>query len=88
MTVFNMRPISQKNPVLVLHTAIVIERNFAVTDRSQVVMTMKLAKEQHILEKIKDCVVDGCLIYDGVIGMLTLGIGLSLVLSYSAVVLT
>ena len=51
-------------------------------------MTMKLAKEQHILEKIKDCVVDGCLIYDGVIGMLTLGIGLSLVLSYSAVVLT
>lgn len=83
-----MRPISQKIPVLVLHTAVVIGRNFAVMDRSQVVMTMKLAQDQHILEKLKDCVVDGCLLYDGVIGMLVLGIGLSLVLSYGAMVLT
>ena len=83
-----MRPKSQKILVLVLHTANVIERNFAVTDRSQMVIIVKLAQELHILEKLKDCVVDGCLLYDGVIGMLALGIALSLVLSYGAVVLT
>jgi hypothetical protein len=49
---------------------------------------MKIIHRQSIFERIKDCIIDGCLLYDGTIGMLALGIALSLVLSYGAVVLT
>jgi hypothetical protein len=50
--------------------------------------TMKLSQRRSSIEKIKDCIVDGCLLYDGVVGLLLLGIAFSLVLTYGAIELT
>jgi hypothetical protein len=52
------------------------------------VMSMRVLQSQNIYEKVKDCIVDGCLLYDGVLVLLGLGMVLSLVLSYSAVMFT
>ncbi len=52
------------------------------------VMAMKVELHSGFAEKIKDCFVDGCLLYDGTVGLLALGIAFSMVLSYGALVLT
>jgi hypothetical protein len=52
------------------------------------VMPMKLTQQTNMLEKVKDCIVDGCLLYDGLAGTLALGIALSIFLTYGGIVLT
>jgi hypothetical protein len=49
---------------------------------------MKLMQQRNTYEKIKDCIVDGCLLYDGLVGSLALGIALSIFLTYGGIVLT
>ena len=49
---------------------------------------MKLTQQTNMLEKVKDCIIDGCLLYDGLAGTLALGIALSIFLTYGGIVLT
>jgi hypothetical protein len=49
---------------------------------------MKLARQPNAIERIKDSIVDGCLLYDGLVGSLALGLGLSIFLTYGGIVLT
>ncbi len=51
-------------------------------------MSMKLTQQRNMYEKVKDCIVDGCLLYDGLAGSLALGIALSIFLTYGGIALT
>jgi hypothetical protein len=51
------------------------------------VMAMKLGIHTGVFEKIKDRLVDGCLLYDGTICLLALSLVISVALSYGTLIL-
>lgn len=48
---------------------------------------MKAEIHKGLLEKLKDCLVDGCLLYDGTICLLAGVLAASVILSYGTLVL-
>ena len=51
------------------------------------VTIMKIEMHKGVIEKLKDRLVDGCLIFDGAIVFLAVALAVSVMFSYSALVL-